>query len=168
MCGGFSHRYLCLHGSWGRNGAYRLSDGVCRIFSDSGTGDKPCVFYPYRYYKPYFSHKKRTCGMEKSRPRCFVGNGCCCHIRMACHTSRAKPAFKGFRHFPYPNGTERVIFQKLKARVQKGLKNAGSSRCFLHPLIPQASYRSRCKCRRYISGTDPDRVHKDRSQEEVL
>ena len=42
----------------------------------------------------------------------FVGNGCCCHISMACKQDRAKPAFKSFRYFPYPNGTERVIFQE--------------------------------------------------------
>ena len=38
--------------------------------------------------------------------------GCCYHISMACKQDRAKPAFKSFRYFPYPNGTERVIFQE--------------------------------------------------------
>ena len=33
-------------------------------------------------------------------------------ISAACKQDRAKPAFKSFRYFPYPNGTERVIFQE--------------------------------------------------------
>ena len=168
MCGGFSHRHLCLHGSWGRNGAYSLSDGLCRLFATSGTGDKSCVFYPYRNNKPCASHEKQACGMEKSRSRSFVGNGCCYYISMACKQDRAKPAFKSFWYFPYPNGTERVIFQGRKAQVQKGLKNAVSSHYCLLPLTPQGLYRSRYKCRRCISGTDPDQVHKDHSQGEAL
>lgn len=73
MCGGFSHRYLCLHGSWWRNGAYSLSDGVCRLFATSGAGDKPCVFYPYRNNKPCASHEKQACGMEKAVPAVLWG-----------------------------------------------------------------------------------------------
>lgn len=73
MCGGFSHRYLCLHGSWRRNGAYSLSDGVCRLFATSGAGNKPCVFIPIAIISLVLHTKNKLVEWKKAVPAVLWG-----------------------------------------------------------------------------------------------
>lgn len=69
-------------------------------------------FIPIAIISLVLHTKNKLVEWKKAVPAVLWGTAAVIYISMACKQDRAKPAFKSFRYFPYPNGTERVIFQE--------------------------------------------------------
>ena len=67
-------------------------------------------FIPIAIISLVLHTKNKLVEWKKAVPAVLWGTAAV--IISACKQDRAKPAFKSFRYFPYPNGTERVIFQE--------------------------------------------------------